>query len=104
MNSRIRPKILSFYCPILLEVHPAGDEVNQRAMDWMTRQGFCENDTILAKLDDANVGGFIARLFPGASERAMEAITKFHLWGFAFDDEIERYGCGPADGRRRYAR
>ncbi|MFE0063133.1 terpene synthase family protein [Streptomyces sp. NPDC059003] len=44
----------------------------------------------MAKLADADVGGFIARLFPGASEAALEAITKFHLWGFAFDDEIER--------------
>ncbi|WP_221362091.1 terpene synthase family protein [Streptomyces beigongshangae] len=90
MDSRNRKHIPPFYCPIQLEVHPAGDEINQRAIDWMAHQGFCENPATSAKLADANVGGFIARLFPDSSESTVEAITKFHLWGFAFDDEIER--------------
>jgi hypothetical protein len=89
MSTDHQLEIPPFYCPIRVSVHPAAEVIDRRATAWMAARDFCGNPRTLTTLANADIGGFIGRLFPSGNEAALEAITKLHLWGFAFDDEIE---------------
>ncbi|WP_460699110.1 terpene synthase family protein [Nocardia thraciensis] len=64
--------------------------VDHRAVEWIRARGLCATGTAERKLEDTGVGDFVGRLFPHSSTAALEAIAKLHLWGFAFDDQIEQ--------------
>ncbi|WP_156959505.1 hypothetical protein [Nocardia sp. BMG51109] len=78
------------YCPIPSAVHPEARRIEQRTVDWMRKRKFYSNESTRRKLEQANVGGLVARLFPYGTTAALEAISRLHCWGFAFDDEIEQ--------------
>jgi hypothetical protein len=78
------------YCPIPPAVHPCAERIDRTALEWARAHSFRPGSRVLDKLAAANVGGLVARSFPTGREEALEAIAKLHLWGFVFDDEVER--------------
>ncbi|MCS7483824.1 hypothetical protein ACFFQW_38445 [Umezawaea endophytica] len=83
------PALPPIYCPIQPSVHPAA-LVNRNAIQWMRDRGFCESPAVRRRLEVSNVAGFVARILPQGDSSTLEAITKLHLWAFAFDDSIEQ--------------
>ncbi|WP_280316852.1 terpene synthase family protein [Nocardia wallacei] len=78
----------AIYCPIPRTVHPQTASVDAHSVEWM-RSRPCFAGRVSARLERADVGGLASAFFPHGKQEALEAISDFFCWGFAFDDLIE---------------
>lgn len=90
-NSRASASALPpIYCPISGAIHPEARVIDERGLAWLKDRGRCVSHEAIAKLEHADVGGLVARLFPHGDRAALETVVKLYLWGFAIDDLIEK--------------
>jgi Terpene synthase family 2, C-terminal metal binding len=75
-----------FYCPIMPALHPAVEEIEQRAVEWIDHWRICRSDSERARVIGTNSAEFYCRFAPAGVEENVLVATLWVYWGFAFDD------------------
>jgi germacradienol/geosmin synthase len=81
-----------FYLPFPVKLNPRVDLARRTAKAWAGRMGMLGHPGLWdeAGLDAIDIGLFAALTHPGASAEALELVTKWDVWAFAFDDYFAR--------------
>ncbi|RFD28632.1 hypothetical protein CER19_13330 [Pseudomonas sp. GL93] len=77
----------TLHCPIPGAIHPAADQANAQAVQWMETFALCANDTERARLARTGCGQLAARIVPEATAERLQIVADFFIWNVAFDDE-----------------
>ena len=82
-----------FFCPIPAAVHPAVEEIEVKAIEWLDQVRLHRTDRERARLVGTNSAEFYARFAPHGVPANILTAALWVYWGFAFDDA--RCDSGP---------
>ncbi|MFJ2766249.1 hypothetical protein [Streptomyces sp. NPDC087300] len=75
-----------FYCPFPPASRPDAEEIESRAVEWITRQGAYRSRAYLDALTRARAGIVVTQAMPDAVPDRVQIAADFMYWGFTFDD------------------
>ncbi|MFP3989462.1 hypothetical protein U9R90_18640 [Streptomyces sp. E11-3] len=75
-----------FYCPIPPANRPDAQDVEQKALEWITEMGAYADGRRLDALAAAQAGIVIPQAMPHAFPDRLQIAADFMYWGFTFDD------------------
>ncbi|PWK78618.1 hypothetical protein C8D88_12610 [Lentzea atacamensis] len=81
--------LLSFYCPLVAEVSPEADLLQERTLAWATRFDLAAGDPHRTAMWAQTGAAMTAFLLPHATGAVAEAFACYNAWAFGANDYIE---------------
>lgn len=85
-TSPVTLSVPRLFCPIEAALHPAAEDIDQRAATWLVEGKFVEDQRLLARTLASRSGIFISQCLPDADADRVETLARWSYWGFAYDD------------------
>ncbi|MGW2832960.1 terpene synthase family protein [Streptomyces sp. NPDC001286] len=94
-HKQIRVRIPPLYCPLETTVHPDVDKLALRSIEWMTRLGFCDENSQRSRVIGTHSSQWISRLAPHGTGDGLQIASDWVYCGFTLDDAL--FDLGPTN-------